>query len=111
MRTIRASLLAGALLVAGAVAEAASQGGGPPPDLELLEFLGGWQTEDGKTVDPFVLDEMPIPDEGEAARGVRKERGRQAPAPRSSPRSSPGPADSAEDRDLRPRMKDNLDAK
>lgn len=111
MRIIRASLLASALMVAGTMAEAASQGGGPPPDLEFLEFLGGWQMEDGKTIDPFVLDEMPIPEEGAAARARGKEQRRQAPVPRSSPWSSPGPGDSAEDRDLRPRTMDNSNAK
>ena len=32
----------------------------PPP--ELLEFLGSWETADGKLVDPLKLDEMPGPE-------------------------------------------------
>jgi hypothetical protein len=27
------------------------------PDIELLEYLGSWQTDEGSVVDPFQLDE------------------------------------------------------
>ena len=79
MWTARVSVLAGTCLVAWTLAEAAPAGGGPQPDLELLEFLGDWQTEDGKAVDPFALDDMPIPEETPEGRkmqdGRDKERG------------------------------------
>ncbi len=32
------------------------------PTLEFLEFLGEWETEDGRWIDPEELDEMPLPD-------------------------------------------------
>jgi hypothetical protein len=45
--------LAAALALAFAPAVAAQE-----PDLEMLEYLGSWQTEDGSAVDPFQLDEV-----------------------------------------------------
>ena len=32
-----------------------------PPSLELLEFLGEWQTDDGGWVDPAELEQMDLP--------------------------------------------------
>jgi hypothetical protein len=32
------------------------------PSLEFLEFLGEWETEDGKWIDPEELDQMSLPD-------------------------------------------------
>jgi hypothetical protein len=32
------------------------------PSMELLEFLGEWETEDGDWIDPVLLDEIPLPD-------------------------------------------------
>lgn len=32
------------------------------PSMELLEFLGEWESEDGEWIDPLLLDEMPIPE-------------------------------------------------
>jgi len=32
------------------------------PSMELLEFLGEWETEDGEWIDPVLLDEIPLPD-------------------------------------------------
>lgn len=89
----------GAVLLCYALAEAAPPGGGPAPDLEFLEFLGGWHTEDGKTVDPFALDEMPMADEQPAERssdrsartGERSKTGRdRSPSPQTqSPEGIP----------------------
>jgi hypothetical protein len=45
--------LAAALALAFAPAVAAEE-----PDLEMLEYLGSWQTEDGSSVDPFQLDDV-----------------------------------------------------
>lgn len=28
-----------------------------PPDMELIEFLGGWETKNGEWVDPVIFDE------------------------------------------------------
>ena len=53
----RSSRLAMALTVAAVLASvpAVAQ---QAPDLEMLEYLGSWQTDDGSAVDPFHLDEM-----------------------------------------------------
>ncbi|VAX31929.1 hypothetical protein MNBD_NITROSPINAE05-380 [hydrothermal vent metagenome] len=32
------------------------------PTLEFLEFLGEWETEDGRWIDPEELDQMSMPD-------------------------------------------------
>jgi hypothetical protein len=32
------------------------------PSLEFLEFLGEWETEDGRWIDPEELEQMPVPD-------------------------------------------------
>jgi hypothetical protein len=32
------------------------------PSMELLEFLGEWETEDGEWLDPILLDEMMSPE-------------------------------------------------
>ena len=41
-------------------AQGAEQGS---PSLELLEFLGEWETEDGKWVDPTEFKDVVHPDE------------------------------------------------
>jgi len=33
------------------------------PSLELLEFLGNWETDDGNWVDPTEMDHMISPDQ------------------------------------------------
>ena len=35
---------------------------GEIPSLEFLEFLGEWETEDGRWIDPEELDQMSLPD-------------------------------------------------
>jgi len=35
---------------------------GSPP-LELLEFLGEWETQDGEWIDPLDFEEWPLPDQ------------------------------------------------
>lgn len=44
-------------------AEAAPTPQAEEPDLELLDFLGSWQDEDGQWVDPFTVthDDTPQP--------------------------------------------------
>jgi hypothetical protein len=32
------------------------------PTLEFLEFLGEWETEDGRWIDPEELEQMTLPD-------------------------------------------------
>ncbi len=32
------------------------------PTLEFLEFLGEWETEDGRWIDPEEIDQMSLPD-------------------------------------------------
>jgi hypothetical protein len=34
------------------------------PSLELLEFLGEWQTDSGEWIGPTSLDEVTLPDDG-----------------------------------------------
>ncbi len=50
-------ILAGALLLpAGATGDLAKEKGkGKPPDMEMLEFLGIFETTDGKMIDPLKL--------------------------------------------------------
>lgn len=45
------------------IAEAAPTPPAEEPDLELLDFLGSWQDEDGHWVDPFTItnDQAPQP--------------------------------------------------
>ncbi|MBL0714711.1 MAG: hypothetical protein JJV98_13535 [Desulfosarcina sp.] len=33
------------------------------PSIELLEFLGTWQTDDGEWVDPGILDDTILPEQ------------------------------------------------
>ena len=33
------------------------------PSMELLEFLGSWETDDGEWVDPALLDDTLLPDQ------------------------------------------------
>ncbi len=59
----RAALLPVVLmLLAGSGARAADQSGSDaptaaPPPLELLEFLGQWETDDGEWIDPQALED------------------------------------------------------
>ena len=48
-----ATVLLTAVLAAGTAAPTEAQ----PPDAELLEFLGAFETADGKWLDPLVLDD------------------------------------------------------
>ena len=34
--------------------------GETPPSLELLEFLGAWETEDGEWIDPALLQDKAL---------------------------------------------------
>ena len=34
------------------------------PTLEFLEFLGEWETKDGRWIDPEEIDQMSLPDTG-----------------------------------------------
>ncbi len=50
------------MLLAGSGARAADQSGSDaptavPPPLELLEFLGQWETDDGEWIDPQALED------------------------------------------------------
>lgn len=46
------------------------------PDLEVLEFLGAWETEDGELIDPLSLEmtSEPDPSTGESRRGASSPR-------------------------------------
>jgi hypothetical protein len=32
------------------------------PSMELLEFLGSWETDAGEWIDPALVEQMPLPD-------------------------------------------------
>jgi len=34
------------------------------PSLELLEFLGEWETDSGKWIDPSAMDQIVLPEKG-----------------------------------------------
>ena len=50
-------LPAGCLLMSQGLAAAEPVVVAPPPP-ELLEFLGSWETDDGRWLDPFELDDV-----------------------------------------------------
>ncbi len=54
------SLIIG-LVVAVAMSEAEMEGSDPLPDVELLEFLGSWETASGEWMDPTVWAEEAEP--------------------------------------------------
>jgi len=45
----------------------------PTPSLELLEFLGEWETDDGEWVDPEVVADIQLPTEADTSRGENNE--------------------------------------
>ena len=49
------------LCFAGAVQAAAEKSNDPLPSLELLEFLGEWQTSKGEPIDPLQLQDVETP--------------------------------------------------
>lgn len=50
------------LLTVAAIAAAEPVAAEEPPDIELLEFLGGWETSSGKWLDPTSLvDDVSTP--------------------------------------------------
>lgn len=51
-------LVLGGLLIAQVVT-ASPRDAEPAPDMEFLEFLGSWQTHDGKWVDPLHVEDDP----------------------------------------------------
>lgn len=53
------------VLLAGGSAAAAEEKAQAqePPSMELLEFLGQWQTDDGEWIDPTALERMVIPEQ------------------------------------------------
>jgi hypothetical protein len=61
-----AAVLLTAVLAAGSAAPTEAE----PPDAELLEFLGAFETADGKWLDPLVLDD----ESGKAPAAKREEK-------------------------------------
>lgn len=55
------------LCIAGVAHAVPEKSNDPPPTLELLEFLGEWQTSKGEPIDPLQLQETEIPDESRQA--------------------------------------------
>lgn len=94
-------LITGALLVAwGMPALAEEPKESPVPDLELLEFLGTWETADGEWFDPLSLENvelMEAPEAGKEDSGPH-DRSRQEEKPDSStPYDFGDPSDDEED--------------
>lgn len=58
----RAAALAAGGLVLLLAAGAAGKEKADSPDMEMLEFLGTYETAGGKEVDPMLLNEAPKPD-------------------------------------------------
>lgn len=87
-----------ALVLAGAVtaADAAPPPSSPAPDADFLEFLGSWQVEGGRWVDPFQVEDVPgLPGDDQDQRAFKDERKRtdQRPTgPRDDPRSQTAPS-------------------
>lgn len=76
MAMLRVSRLLLALVSVGV--DAAEPGKPPPndlaPSLELLEFLGEWQTARGEFVDPLQLQDVDVKDVGAKANVERGDR-------------------------------------
>ncbi len=70
---IRLILACALLLPAGATgALAKEKGKGKPPDMEILEFLGTFETSDGKIIDPLNIP--PHPQEGKTTTGTERKK-------------------------------------
>ncbi len=50
------------LCFSGAAQAAPEKSNDAPPSLELLEFLGEWQTSKGELIDPLQLQETETPE-------------------------------------------------
>ena len=50
----------------GRAGRAPGETGAEEAPLELLEFLGEWETEDGRWIDPAELEEMELPHKDDA---------------------------------------------
>ena len=62
MKTKTASAWLLGLCFAGAAQAVAEKSNDVLPSLELLEFLGEWQTSQGEPIDPLQLQDMETPD-------------------------------------------------
>ncbi len=67
-RVVIAWLLVPLVCAAAGAADKAS----PPPDPEMLEFLGTFETADGKGIDPFLLEKSPQQPAASNKNGERK---------------------------------------
>ena len=72
-------LVLGGLLIAQVVT-ASPRDAEPSPDMEFLEFLGGWQTHDGKWVDPLHVEDIP-PSDLEPQPDLRSRTGKKPTSP------------------------------
>ena len=81
-------LVLGGLLIAQVVT-ASPRDPEPSPDMEFLEFLGSWQTHDGKWVDPLHVEDIP-PAELDSQPTPRSETGKKATS-QGRDRQSSGP--------------------
>ena len=87
-------LVLGGLLITQVVT-ASPRDAEPSPDMEFLEFLGSWQTHDGKWIDPLhvedippaELDSQPTPrsETGKKTTGQHRERRSSGPGHETSP--------------------------
>lgn len=78
-------LLAAFLLIPLACAAGAAEKAPPPPDPELLEFLGTFETAGGKGVDPFLLEKGHQKTSAGNTKGERKPTPRKAVQEKTSP--------------------------
>jgi hypothetical protein len=73
------------LLVVPVCAAGAAGKGAPPPDPELLEFLGTFETAGGKGIDPLLLEKEPRKPAAQNGKGKRKTAPRKAPQEKTPP--------------------------
>ena len=94
-----------AMMLAVAVADAAPRSQEAEPPLDMLEFLGSWQTRDGQPVNPFELDDEGVPtSEQERTRsqpGDQFQQGESRQEPTERMRSRPRDGDDQPERPLR----------
>ena len=70
MRNFQVEWLVLAVLVMTHAAGAEPREPAGTPDMELLEFLGSWELENGDSVDPMSLEELDVLDEPGVSGGM-----------------------------------------
>ncbi len=85
LRTRCKLLVAAWLLILPVCTAGAAVKGAPPPDPELLEFLGTFETAGGKGIDPLLLEKEPRKPAAPSEKGKRRTAPRKAPQEKTPP--------------------------